>query len=60
MTKREEYLDAHGSLFELKEERTTLIDRRTSHVGLGFATDGDKAVVVELLSKSAIAVEKMY
>ena len=60
MTKREEYLDAHGSLFELEAERETLTDKQTSHVGLGFATDGEKALVVELLSKSALAIEKMY
>ena len=60
MTKREEYLDAHGSLLELQAEREMLSEPGTSHIGLGFAEDGDKVLVVELLSKSTIAIEKMY
>ena len=60
LTKREEYLDAHGSLLEMQAEREMLSDPKTSHIGLGFAEDRDRVLVVELLSKSALAIEKMY
>lgn len=60
LTKKEEYLDAHGALFEMQAEREMLSDPKTSHIGLGFAEDRDRVLVVELLYKSAFAIEKMF
>ena len=50
LTRWEEYLDAHGAILEIQEEREKFKDRKTTHVGLGFASDGAKVVIVELLS----------
>ena len=52
-------MDAHGSLLEMQAEREIFADPKTSHIGLGFAEDDDKVLVVELLFKSSLAIEKM-
>lgn len=51
-----EFMDAHGLLLELKDERTKLCDEQISHVGIGFAADKSVVKVVELISKRACQV----
>jgi hypothetical protein len=55
-TMMNEFMDAHGLLLELKEERTKLCDIDVTHVGIGFAADRSVVKVVELISKRALTV----
>ena len=36
-----EFMDAHGLLCELEEERNTLLEAKYTHVGVGFAWNRD-------------------
>jgi hypothetical protein len=54
-----EFMDAHGLLLELKEERTKLCDEHITHVGIGFAADKSVVKVVELISKRALQVTQV-
>ena len=36
-----EFMDAHGLLCELEEERNILLDPKYTHIGVGFAWSGD-------------------
>jgi hypothetical protein len=54
-----ELMDAHGLLLELQEEREKLCHGELTHLGIGFAADGAKCVVVELLSERATAIYKL-
>lgn len=51
-----EFMDAHGLLLELKEERTKLCEAEITHVGIGFAADKSVVKVVELISKRQVHV----
>jgi hypothetical protein len=53
-TMMNEFMDAHGLLLELKEERTKLCDSEITTVGIGFAADKSVVKVVELISKRQI------
>jgi hypothetical protein len=55
-TMMNEFMDAHGLLLELKEERTKLCDAEITHVGIGFAADKSVVKVVELISKRQVVV----
>lgn len=48
--KAEQFMDAHGLLLELQDERKKLSDPAKTHLGVGFAYNRTKVKVVELLS----------
>ena len=58
-TKMDEYMDAHGLLLERKAEKEILSDPKATHIGIGFAEDRSKVLVVELPSQSTISVDKL-
>jgi len=49
-------MDAHGLLLEMQAEMEMLSDPKMTHVGIGFAEDSTKVLVVELLSESSLVV----
>jgi hypothetical protein len=54
-----ELMDAHGLLLELQEERTKLCTETLTHLGIGFAANAQKCIVVELLSERACAIHRL-
>jgi len=56
MTKMTENMDAHGLLLEMQKEMEALSDPKVTHIGVGFAEDSTKVLVVELLAHNPIAV----
>ena len=58
-TKMAENMDAHGLLLEMQAEMEALSDPKVTHVGIGFAEDSTKVLVVELLSHNPIAVTSL-
>ena len=58
-TMMNEYMDAHGLLLELKEERTRLNEEGLTHVGVGFAADKRIVKVVELISKRPLYISRL-
>lgn len=58
-TKMAEHMDAHGLLLEMQAEMETLSDPKVTHIGVGFAEDSTKVLVVEMLGESALAVTSM-
>ena len=55
-TKMSEHMDAHGLLLEMQKEMEILSDPKATHIGVGFAEDSTKVLVVELLAESALMV----
>ena len=49
-------MDAHGLLLEMQAEMQQLSDPNVTHIGIGFAEDSTKVLVVELLSQSPLMV----
>ena len=58
-TKMAENMDAHGLLLEMQDEMQQLSDPNVTHIGVGFAEDNTKVLVVELLSHSPINVTSL-
>ena len=58
-TKMAEHMDAHGLLLEMQHEMEQLSDPKVTHIGVGFAEDSTKVLVVELLSNSPVVVERI-
>ena len=56
VTKMAEFMDAHGLLLEMQAEMEQLSDASATHIGVGFAEDSTKVLVVELLAESALCV----
>jgi hypothetical protein len=54
-----ELMDAHGLLLELQAEREKLCHGELTHLGIGFAANAQKCVVVELLSERACAIHRL-
>lgn len=51
-----ENMDAHGLLLEMQTEMEALSDPKVTNIGVGFAEDSSKVLVVELLSHSALII----
>jgi hypothetical protein len=51
-----EFMDAHGLLCELEEEREKFCGKEITHVGVGFAWNKQQVRVVELLSVKNICI----
>ena len=49
----------HGLLLEMQHEMEQLSDPKVTHIGVGFAEDSTKVLVVELLSNSPVVVERI-
>ena len=47
---QEAFMDAHGLLFELEEELTTILDPKNTHVAIGFAWSSNQVKVIQLFS----------
>lgn len=58
-TKMAEFMDAHGLLLEMQEEMKQLSNADATHIGVGFAEDATKVVVVELLSQRGVMVNSL-
>jgi len=58
-TRMAEHMDAHGLLLEMQTEMQILSDPKHTHIGIGFAVDATKVLVVELLSGSPITVTSL-
>ena len=58
-TKMAEHMDAHGLLLEMQSEMEQLSDPKVTHIGVGFAEDSTKVLVVELLSEQALMVKSL-
>ena len=54
-----EFMDAHGLLLEMQSEMEQLSDPKLTHIGVGFAEDSTKVLVVELLAESAFVVKTL-
>jgi len=54
-----EFMDAHGLLLELQQERSYLTDKRYTHIGIGLAHDGTKVLIVEILTAKYFSVDRL-
>ena len=52
-------MDAHGLLLELQEEMNQLCDKKYTHLGIGFASNDVKVLIVEILSSRGLAVDRL-
>jgi hypothetical protein len=52
-------MDAHGLLFELEEELTTILEDKHSHVALGFAYSQNQVKVIEIFSDKELRVTQL-
>ena len=59
ITKMAEFMDAHGLLLEMQAEMEQLSDPAATHIGVGFAEDSTKVLVVELLAESSLVVSTL-
>jgi hypothetical protein len=59
ITKMAEFMDAHGLLLEMQTEMEQLSDPAATHIGVGFAEDSTKVLVVELLAESSLVVSTL-
>lgn len=50
------FIDAHGVLFEIEEETAMLCDEDKNHIGIGFAWNKESVRVTEILTKRSLAV----
>lgn len=51
-----EFMDAHGVLCELQDDLERMIDAKYTHVGVGFAWNKDKVLVVEFYSVRTLVI----
>jgi hypothetical protein len=58
-TMMNEFMDAHGLLLELFDERAKLCDEHVTHAGVGFAADKRIVKVVELISKRYLLIHRL-
>ena len=54
-----EHMDAHGLLLEMQTEMQILSDSKATHIGVGFAEDSTKVLVVELIAESSLVVNTL-
>lgn len=59
-TRAAEFMDAHGLLLELQKEMNDLKDSKYTHIGIGLAMDSTKVLIVEILTKKAISVDRLH
>ena len=55
-----EFMDAHGLLCELEEERNVLLDPKYTHIGVGFAWSRDQVKVVEFLAVKPLIINQLH
>ena len=51
-----EFMDAHGVLCELQDDLVRMIDPKYTHVGVGFAWNKEKVLVVEFYSVKPVVI----
>ena len=51
-----EFMDAHGLLTELQEECNTIVEKKYTHVGIGFAWNKVEVKIVEIYSEKSLTV----
>jgi hypothetical protein len=51
-----EFMDAHGVLCELQADLERMIDPKYTHVGVGFAWNKEKVLVVEFYSVKPVTI----
>lgn len=56
---RGEFMDAHGVLCELQSDLEHMIDAKYTHVGLGFAWNKEKVLVVEFYSMKPVVISQL-
>jgi hypothetical protein len=54
-----EFMDAHGVLCELQSDLERMIDGKYTHVGIGFAWNKEKVLVVEFYSIKPVAISQL-
>ena len=54
-----EFMDAHGVLCELQDDLERMIDAKYTHVGVGFAWNKDKVLVVEFYSVKTLVISQL-
>lgn len=54
-----EFMDAHGVLCELFEDLENMIDAKFTHVGVGFAWNKEKVLVVEFYSQKPLVITQL-
>lgn len=54
-----EFMDAHGVLCELQEDLERMIDGKYTHVGVGFAWNKEKVLVVEFFSVKSLVITQL-
>ena len=55
-----EFMDAHGLLCELEEERSKLLNPKYTHIGVGFAWNQEQVKVVEFLSEKPLLINQLH
>ena len=53
------FLDAHGLLMELSDERNVVMGAKLNHVGIGFSWDEKQVKVVEYYSTKAVSLNSL-
>jgi hypothetical protein len=56
---RGEFMDAHGVLCELQSDLERMIDGKYTHVGVGFAWNKEKVLVVEFYSVKPVVINQL-
>jgi hypothetical protein len=54
-----EFMDAHGVLCELQSDLERMIDAKYTHVGIGFAWNKEKVLVVEFYSVKTVTITQL-
>lgn len=54
-----EFMDAHGVLCEYQQDLERMIDSKYTHVGVGFAWNKDKVLVVEFYSVKPVVISQL-
>lgn len=54
-----EFMDAHGVLCELQDDLERMIDGKYTHVGVGFAWNKEKVLVVEFYSVKPFIITQL-
>ena len=54
-----EFMDAHGVLCELQDDLERMIDAKYTHVGVGFAWNKEKVLVVEFYSIKSLVISQL-
>ena len=54
-----EFMDAHGVLCEFEEDLEQLLDPKFTHVGVGFAWNKEKVLVVEFFSVKPLMINQL-